>query len=193
MHYDNYLKNRKSVLVGRAALRVAEAKDYISETGIILDSGNSLGHVVEIELSINKEVDVRRRLTSDYPAEIDSRVNDLKITCNPMESTTENIARALGQDEIDSIDGILEGEFGFGGKTETFWRVEAGIVFPERTHKFDLIIPKTKIVSDFSIPLTSLEGITHELVFQALDATHGKISSVNWYDSPLGKWKFSTK
>lgn len=189
--YQNYLRNRNAVLVGHAAVRVAKAEDHIDESGIILDKTNSIGHVASVTLEISKEINVRRRITSNYPTEIDSQVNDLQLTCEPMETTVENIARALGQDDLEEVDGDLEGEFSFGGETETFWRVEAGIVFPSRKNKFELILPKTKIVSDFSIPLVQLEGIAHSLTFQALDATHGYISNVVWYNYPLGKWTFS--
>lgn len=190
--YSNKLKNRNSILIGKGQMRVAKAEDHITETDFVLTEINSLGYLAEIKLDASKEVEVRKSVVSNYPIDIQSKITDVIIECEPLEMTVENITMALGQDNLNNVNSSLDGFFGIGGESETWWRVEIGVLFPQGGNKMELVFPKTKIISDFSIPLMSEEAFKQTLTYQAADASFGEPSNAIWMSNPLGIWKFSS-
>ncbi len=192
MIFDNRIKNRQAVLVGHGNVRVAKAVTHIATTAKALTKANSIGYVAKIELTVPKDVKVKKTVISKYPIDIISEVNDLFLECTPNEVNSSNIPMAIGQDTITGATGDLVGSFGFGGVNEEWWRVEVGIDYPLLTKAVSIVLPKMKVISDFSIPFILEKALEHNITFQASDASFGTVCNSAWISNPLGTWTFVT-
>ena len=149
--------DKSAILLGRANIYVAPSDDFISQTNPALDSNKYLGITQDCKLKNTRKFQDVHKVGSAMP--IDRYLDDyaISLAANILNIEWKTLAFLYGEDPYTEANELSLSPYKFTGDVNE-WRVEAEFIYPNKTDRLVVILPRTTLKNPSDLSLVNLNS-----------------------------------